>query len=532
MAESSCGLCRVEKALCECECTGLQLCAACILPHISTSGNHTMKPIPQLPQSLTTPSVPAPQIVHETCSLCLGASPEHVCACESTGVVLCAQCISLHTSKISEKEHTILPLKARSFVGRPGYVERLKLRQNSMKESIANMKKSISLVQSCKSQLQNRVENLILSVTTYRNTNTENLTKYEDFLQQSLELVNTQITDNIYDEDYTPLSPYATAIWTSNLNQEDLFVYKKSGQYKVKMAMRLNRDFTFKSYGFGNIYKDRKPRIPVSIMNIPTIPAKSANSSVSLDPANYLAQVSDQHIYLYDCSTGGYLIKFAVPPEITTMSSVLMLPSGSAFISGGAAPVSPFACEICPKTGLVSQLQNMLVPRYGHGTIYNCGCVYVFGGTSLQGRIGNCEALEMENKQWRPLASLQQARDFFNPCLYESSVFILGGRKTTLCEQYSIPENTFTLLPFQVPEGGQCTSLLISKSIVYLHKRQIIKFSLESMRLEWETVMLAPSVGWSVLNPVLVGNTMYFVKSITNGLRKLELPAEALNSWH
>jgi len=518
MAESSCGLCKVVRALCECECTGLQLCISCILPHISTPGNHTMKPISPTPSS-----IPASQTVPETCSLCLSAPPGLVCACESPGVVLCTKCISLHMSKTLEKEHMMMPLKAWPFVGRPGYVDRLKLRQNSLKVSISNVIKAISLIESCKSDLNSRVEDFIRLATDYRNAKTEKLTCYANFLQSHLERVNREIAENIYDEDYMPSSTYATAVWTSNRNQEDLFWYKKKGQFKVKIAKRLNPDLTFLIPS-----PDKKPnkrRNLASSVSIPSTPAELANFS----PTAFLVHVIDDHLSLYDCSTGGYVTKFAVPPEITCMSSVLMLPSGSAFISGGAAPVSPFACEICPKTGLVSQLQDMLVPRYGHGTIYNCGCVYVFGGTSLQGKIDNCEALEMENKQWQPLASLQQARDFFNPCLYESSVFIIGGRNTTVCEQYSIPENTFTLLPFQVPEGGECTSLLISKSILYLHKKQIIKISLESMRLEWETARVEPpSVIWSVLNPVLVGTTLYFVKSHGHGLMKIELPAEAL----
>ena len=518
MAESSCGLCKVVSALCECECTGLQLCISCILPHISTPGNHTMKPISPTPSS-----IPASQTVPETCSLCLSAPPGLVCACESPGVVLCTKCISLHMSKTLEKEHMMMPLKAWPFVGRPGYVDRLKLRQNSLKVSISNVIKAISLIESCKSDLKSRVEDFIRLATDYRNAKTEKLTCYANFLQSHLERVNREIAENIYDEDYMPLSAYATAVWTSNRNQEDLFWYKKKGQFKVKIAKRLNPDLSFHIPS-----PDKKPtkqRNPASSVSIPSTPAELANFS----PTAFLVHVIDDHLSLYDCSTGGYLTKFAVPPEITCMSSVLMLPSGSVFISGRAAPISAFAFEICIKTGSILKLSNMLLPRYGHGTIFSNGSIYVFGGTSWQGLISNCEALEMDSKQWRRLASLRKARDFFNPCLYEQFVFIIGGRKTTICEQYSIPENTFTLLPFRVPAGGQCTSLIISNSILYLHNKQIVKFSLKSMKLEWTTIRpTPPSLAWSVLNPVLLGNTLYFVKSHVNGMKKVELPAEAL----
>jgi len=483
-----------------------------------------MKPIPPLPQSLTPPSTPVLQTAPETCSLCLSAPPEHVCACESTGVVLCVECISLHASKMPEKEHMMLPLKARLFVGRPGYVERLKLRQNSLKESIANMKKSISLVQSCKSQLQNRVENLILSVTTYRNTNTEKLTKYEDFLQQSLELVNQEIVENIYNEDYMPLSPYAIAVWTSSMNQEYLFVYKNSGKYKVKMGMRLNRDLSLNHISLGKKSKTRIQK-PTPLI----VPEEVPNSIDSFDPSCSVAYVCKNQLYLYGCSNGGNLARLAVPTQITACSSILMLPSGSIVISGLATPIAACAFEVCFKTGSISQLSDMLTPRYGHGTTYSNGLSYVFGGTSLQGLTSNCEALAMDSKQWHPLANLQQARDYFSPCLYINSVFIIGGRKAVLCEQYSIPENTFTLLPFQVPEEGKCISLITSTSLLYFQKTNILKLSLESMQQTQRIVMQAPRyIGWSVQNPILIGHTLFFVKSPRKGVMKVELPAEAL----
>jgi len=533
MAESSCGLCRVEKAICECECSSLQLCSTCILPHLCIPESHMMKPILPIPQSLTlqaaTPSIPVPQTASETCFFCLSAHAAHVCTCENTGVVLCTKCISLHTSKVPKNEHMTLSLKAWPFVGRPGYVDRLQLRQNSLKVSIANMEKHISLIESCKLDLQSRVEDFIQFITNYRNTKTEELTQYANFLHQNLELVNTEIADNIYDEDYMPLSDYATAVWTSKQNQEDLFGYTKSGKYEVKMCMRLKPDLSFTPITLGKKSKVRKQKVSTTTVSFPAPAVDSVNSSGSLDPARTLVRVLDMHLCINDCLTGLQTANLAVPSKISSMSSVLVLPDGNIFISGRSAPISAFAFEICPKTGLITQRKNMLVPRFGHGTLYSNGSIYVFGGTGLQGKIDNCEALQMKNKQWRPLASLQQARDFFNPCLYESSVFILGGRNTTVCEQYSIPENTFTLLPFQVPEGGECTSLVTSKSILYLRKKHIIKFSLESMRLEWETVIqTSPSVGWSVVNPILIGNTLHFAKPYFLGTKRVKLPAKAL----
>lgn len=529
MAETNCGLCSSERVSCMCACTSpqLQLCTACILPHLSTPGTHVMKSIS------SAPSVPSQLIAdasaNELCSLCLSGLAENICSCERSDAVFCVKCVPVHTSKVQEEEHVVLPLKARSFISRPGYVNRLKKRQNSLQQAINVVSKSLLSIETCKSQLHKRIDAFLKVVAQYEKTKNGELTSYENLLQGCLKQITSEMSENIFNDDYVPLSEFANLVWACALNHEELFNYKTQGKYRVKFDMSLNSNLSFTQVKLTK--KQKIPKQSARIFPISMTHVDSVDTRGPLDASRTLARILDGHLYLYDCETWSCLKKIEVSETITSLSSVLFLPNGNIFISGKENPASASAWEICSESGQVMQISDMLTPRYGHGTIYSSGIIYVLGGTSLSGYTANCEALETDNKQWSRLASLQQARDFFNPCLYEHFIFVIGGRKTSLCERYSIPQNTFAFLPFQAPKSAQCTAVLSNNSILYICRKTVIKWSLQSFTLEWQGTLHTSrplSAGWSVQNPILIENTLHILKPHAAGMMKIELPFEAV----
>ena len=532
MAEPKCGLCSSESVSCMCACTSpqLHLCTACILPHISTPGSHVMKSFSAVPSksSQLTPDIPA----NELCSLCLSGLAENICSCGKSETVFCVKCVPIHTSKAQEEEHVILPLKARAFISRPEYVDRLKRRQISLQKAIGIVSKSLLSIETCKSSLHNIIEGFLQKVTQYEKAKNEELASYESLLTGCLKQISSEISENIFNDDYAPLSEFASSVWACALNHETLFNYKPLGQYRVKFYKSLNSNLSFTQAKFTKKQSKQKgPKRPARILPISTTPIDLVGSRGPLEASRTLARVLDGHLCLYDCETWSCLKRFEVSEAITSLSSVLFLPNGNIFISGKENPASASAWEICSDSGQVMQISDMLTPRYGHGTIYSSGIVYVLGGTSLLGHTANCEALEMDNKQWSRLASLQQARDFFNPCLYEHFIFIIGGRKTSLCERYSIPQNIFTCLPFQAPKSSQCTTALSNNSILYICRKIVMKWSLQNFTLEWQGTLSTSrpcSGGWSVQNPILIGNTLHILKPHAAGMIKIELPSEAV----
>lgn len=535
-------------AACVCTCSRphLSLCSLCVLTHISTPGSHIIEP---LPQSISVP-IPRPNTgsvitsANEFCSVCMSGTAESVCCCETTGVVLCGKCIPQHTNKVLAKVHIILPLKARAFVGRPGYVDKLRERQNSLEKTIEEVKRNISRVENCQSSLRKRVDNYLQQITGYRDRKLEILSRYKALLQDSIGKVKSEVLEHIYEEDHVPCNPLIAAVWTCSSDQLNLFKFQNKGQYEVDLLIGLNPDLSIAPVNPNPVVmsaakaakvkpapkqKPKPPKVKQSAPVTPTprTPSQSGKATPRgiCDPSSTLVHMAEGKIGLYNCFTRQFVPIADTPVLTSVMSSALLLPSGSIFISGKEKPISATALEVDVGTGKSTRLLDMLNKRFGHGVTHDGGSVYVFGGTGTEGLMEKCEAFGLQNRHWRRLADMTTARDFFNPCLYTSFVYIFGGRKTNLCEKYSIAANIFTSLRIRLPLDGHTTSVLAANCILILQKKSIARWRVEALELErvWTTGLEWSC--WGNTNPLLINNTVFLVTSHQARVERLQIPA-------
>jgi hypothetical protein len=186
-------------------------------------------------------------------------------------------------------------------------------------------------------------------VNQYRDSRLEELDLHTITLQKSIEVVNREISEHIYEEDYRPDSPFVTAVWNSNRSKDELFKFQNKGPYEVEITMRLNPDLSFtvvnspaqpaKPATTAQISRAKakpksKPKAPkqkqsAPITPIPRTPALSGRVSprTSFDPSLTLIQMTGGYLELYNCFTRTSTKIGNIPILASQMSSTLILPN-------------------------------------------------------------------------------------------------------------------------------------------------------------------------------------------------------------
>jgi hypothetical protein len=115
-------------------------------------------------------------------------------------------------------------------------------------------------------------------------------------------------------------------------------------------------------------------------------------------------------------------------------------------------------------------------------------------------------------------------RDFFNPSLYACYVYIFGGRKTNLCEKYSIAENRFFPLSVMTPVSGQCCSLVDSNSVIIVQRKHTARWRFEAAGLERVWTEGAAEACWGNCCAVAVNSTVMIAMSHQGKILQMRIP--------
>jgi hypothetical protein len=431
------------------------------------------------------------------------------------------------------KVHIVLPVKAREYVKDPGYLERLRKRQVSLETSVKEIESSIERVEECKLRVSERAEALIKDISLYRYHTLQELDSYKELLEKAIRDVKSEVGTHIYEENYVPLSGLVTAVWTSSPAQLSLFKFSNKGQYQVKILKMLDTDMNLVLES-----KEAKPPCPEPMpkpeppvetpvkklsrsekrkkkpeASTPTTITPAQSGTISplspFDPSSTLIHANAGYAYAYNCISHLDVKTVPLPTQTSTLSTMLFLPNWNILILGKETPpLSAVAIEVNLLTGEQVIHPDMFEKRYGHGVLCDGHSVFVFGGSGTEGRLSACEAFGLQSKSWRRLASMITQRDFFNPCLYAGFGYILGGRKTSLCEKYSLALDIFCPLQVKTPISGQCSAVLVSDSIILVQRKIVAKWRIEEAALESVAQGYTDNC-WGTMSPIAIADIMY-----------------------
>ena len=244
---------------------------------------------------------------------------------------------------------------------------------------------------------------------------------------------------------------------------------------------------------------------------VPKAPSLRASGIVKLGvkPQRVLSYpnivlLSARKALIYDCSkrVSKAPVVLQVALKLTEGSAWLWLPDTQMlFLEGGSGQATCLDLT----NGAGTPVNPMTQARTYPGLVYYERKVLVFGGTSEP----LAEEYDLNQKVWAPLPNMHRPRNKFNPCLYDTLVYLCGGC-TWASEIYNIPQRKYVALGFSVPDTYEACAVLVDLSVVIISRDFLSKWSLESEELSVQGRALA-SECWSSTAPVVVNNYAYIL---------------------
>ena len=193
-----------------------------------------------------------------------------------------------------------------------------------------------------------------------------------------------------------------------------------------------------------------------------------------LHPSNLLAHITESYIRFFDFQRGDWKHPAPLNPHIQAnyVSRWVVMEGGSVFICGGQGLSTAYVVglEGCMEQG------RMCRARSAHGVLYSNHTVYVFGGFNREW-LNSCEKYQLQQRMWTLLPSMQTPTYYFNPCLFNRSIY-LCGRWSSLLEAFS--PQTDQMLPFQfsMPECEySCCCMYVEDNLLVVHlDEHILKY--------------------------------------------------------
>lgn len=97
-------------------------------------------------------------MLNETCTLCGREAASSYCLCQSHPMLLCAQCMSVHTQKFKDR-HEILPIETFRYRLLPGYLDAYRARTGiALGAAVKRLREEVATVRVGKEQIQYEAE--------------------------------------------------------------------------------------------------------------------------------------------------------------------------------------------------------------------------------------------------------------------------------------------------------------------------------------------------------------------------------------
>jgi len=191
---------------------------------------------------------------------------------------------------------------------------------------------------------------------------------------------------------------------------------------------------------------------------------------------NLLVDVTNSYIRFFDFQKETWKQKRTLKPHIQADgdSSWVVLEGGSVFICGGRGWGIGTTTAYVVGEGCAEQAR-MQAGRYGHGVLAYSNQVYVFGGYN-EDYMDHCEKYDLQQHTWTDLPRMQEPRAFFNPCLFNGSIYLCGCPSSLL---EALSPQTDQMLPFQLTmpvEDSNCCMYVENNLLVVHLNRLILKY--------------------------------------------------------
>jgi len=384
------------------------------------------------------------------CSVCGYRAAEMFCPCTSPETFLCANCVGSHNIKRGGRAHTIWPIELLDGYKIPGYAEHFQTRTELFPQVRIQVLEQVALVDKAIKEFTDAIEKAIWEIMQYGKKTTTELQALRTELSREAETALEEVERTLA-EDKPQLTSCLGSVFRAL--SEDL------------------RPFQLFSYSLNTS----------STLAVVTLTSQLHLSQTAVQPQAdqvvqncQLVEVTKTYFRIFDFQRGAWNQSSPLKPNIQAdhNSSWVVLEDESIFICGGEGLSTAYVVGLdkCVEQG------RMHGVRYWHGLLYSNHSVYAFGGRNPN-LLNSCEKYQVQQHSWTPLPPMQAARYYFNPCLFNGSIY-LCGRSSALLEAFS--PQTDQMLPFQLtmPAGvySSCCMYVEDNLLVVHLDHNILKF--------------------------------------------------------
>ena len=435
------------------------------------------------------------------CSSCTSIPATMFCLCDPQPVLLCTNCFPSHFTKTPSRIHHPYPIQAYSSRSIPGYFSRLEKRSSAIPPACQELRKNVTTVDECVSELGRRADALISAIREYVQTETDKLQRLKAQLQREVDEAVGEVERTLYEDDPGLRSKYGPILRTcgEDLSQLSLFSYQ----------------------------------VTDSLHNLPAVlKLTDTSGTLATDPAPVIPLIHGNSLQCLNLVTGGSVS--AALAVTFSNSTVFCLIDADTVLSAGGKPSSTSAYCIRISTGETTPLPPMLVPRRLPGVLKHAGFVYLFGGSDGNKQLSSCEKLSIAEKAWKPLPDMGYPRGGFSPCLFGEDVYLADvKREHRMLETFSIPRQTFTPHPLSIPPS------LSSNSVGFLFEGELVIFTVDKQIGRWrvngeggfrvaKVAMKDTASGLSNVPPVRVGREVVWARWKDGGVVRFNVDTETL----
>ena len=429
------------EGFCECHPERIYLCSNCIGGHFKqpTRSPHNYKPLA---------SSEAPLLgINENCVMCDQTMAELVCCCKHIFTSMCRGCTSNHVSKSPGEMHAMVPIRFKTRLNQPGYLEGVFHRKLRLAQRKAELRVNTEHMSRCMDDLREKCSLLITQLTSYRDKLLTELTQAKEDLDALISAAEREAEECLYEEGNKPMQEITKILLEEGDSLEEVFFsyqlhFQPEGLYS---ALQLNYE----------------------------VPIKTQQGNVRLIP--WLTATS---LRLYDPERGGWKAPWTFPKTfIDKYSSAVYLPDGQLLVSG-SNPATTEVLKLDPADQVLHHFSPMRTARTGHGVIVWKGVVYVFGGMNLK----TCEkvGVSVEGGRWESLPDMVENRQFFNPAGHGRQIYLCGGNTHTI-EVFDTAAERFSLLrDIDLPQESDTFAVIVKGTLHVFQKKRTFVWKLGS----------------------------------------------------
>ena len=411
--------------------------------------------------------------INPTCQACNEDLATHFCKCtDSTGkctlTLLCGKCALTHPTKNTRALHQVLPI-AELDQNSEEYMRKYE----TLMKATAELRRNTDKMEQCSTDFADMMQTCINYLTEYRHWWLQQIQTSKEELALAIETAIQEATAYL-DQGVEPGSALGKAMWTFSTEELQVFKYTVSAPDLTTLC----QTWAFYENDLKRLCllaeERARPMPPVSVT-----PAQPAEANVSQWVSGVEARVQPQlvhvtksYIRIFNFQRGGWKQPLPLNPHIQVdyTSTWVILEVGSILICGGGGINSAWGTAYLLREECVEQVESMQVGRCLHGVLAYNNQVYVFGGYN-KGGLHSCEKHQWHHT-WTLLPPMQAARGYFNPCLFNGSIYLCGSGSTRL-EVFS-PQSD-QMLPFHLsmPISSNCC-VYVEDNLLVVHLDKLI----------------------------------------------------------